>query len=153
MISCAASVQDPLIWVCAFITLCYVFLFICQILTIDCHLFCLLDWVHLIRERFNIYQLPLFWVTLFSISGLPGCVYWWVVCLNFGSCSFCVCSCCLLLVSIIVTLSRQLNSGSYSNVACSFSSNLNNIIPSAQSPYGNLSHHSYWNCATSVVSE
>ena len=116
-------------------------------------IYCLLAWIHLIRERCNIcYLLPVFSVTPFSTCGLPGCVYWWVVCLRVGSCNFHVCSPFLLLVSIIITSSRQLNSGLYSDVACSFSINLNRVI-SAQSPYGNLPHHSHWDHAASVTSE
>lgn len=140
------------IWMCVFIALCYVFLFMCQILTVDCHLFCLLPWVHLIRARCNIFVIPVFWVTPLSICGLPGCVYW-VVCLSSGSYSFHVCSPCLLLVSIIITSSLQLNSGSYSDDVCLFSSNLNSVISSAWSPNGNLLHHSHWDCAASITSE
>lgn len=142
------------IWVYVFIALCYFFLFMCRIFTIDCHLFCLLAWIHRIHERCNIsYLLPVFWVTPFSICGLPGCLYWLVVCLRVGSCNFHLCSLFLLLVSIIITSSRQLNSGSYNDVACSFSINLNSVISSSQSPYGNLPHHCHWDHAASVTSE
>lgn len=50
-------------------------------LTVIC--LCLLAWVHLIYARCNVYLIPVFSVTPFSICELPGCVYW-VVCLSFG---------------------------------------------------------------------
>jgi len=128
VITRAVSIQDPLrLGVCVHRSL--LCLLVCVPDTVDCHLFCLLAWVHLIRARCNIYLIPVFWVTPFCICGLPGCVYW-VVCLSSGSYSFHVCSPCLLLASIIITSSIQLNSGSYSDVVCLFSSNLNTVISS-----------------------
>jgi hypothetical protein len=127
VITRAVSVQDPL-----HLGICIHHSLLCLLVYMpDIH-----SWlssvlpVHLRCVRCNIYLIPVFWVTPFSICGLPGCVYW-VVCFSYGSYSFHVCSPCPLLVSIIITSSRQLNSGSYRDVACSFSSNLNNVISSA----------------------
>jgi hypothetical protein len=150
--TCAVSVQDPLhLDICIHHFLLCLLVYVPNI-QVDCHQFSLLACVHLIHARCNIYLIPVFWVTSFSICGLPVCVYW-VVCLSFGSYRFHVCRPCLHLVSIIITSSRQLNSGSYSDVACSFSSSLNSVISFVQSQNGNLPHRSHWDYAASVTSE